>query len=74
MTSSEIFLTYISIILEMSHRNKPIVARQEEKILSGIVVLISGISLSKNINPNCAIGSLKKMSRQLFLGANDDVE
>ena len=28
----------------------------------------------KNINPNCAIGSLKKMSRQLFLGANDDVE
>ena len=28
----------------------------------------------KNINPNCAIGSLKKMSRQLFLVANDDVK
>ena len=28
----------------------------------------------KNINPNCAIGSFKKMSRQLFLVANDDVK
>ena len=28
----------------------------------------------KNGNPNCAIGSFKKMSRQLFLVANDDVK
>ena len=28
----------------------------------------------KNINPNCAIGSFKKMSRQLFLVVNDDVK
>ena len=27
----------------------------------------------KNINPNCAIDSLLKMSRQLFLVSNDDV-
>ena len=28
----------------------------------------------KNVNQNCAIGSFKKMSRQLYLVANDDVK
>ena len=42
-------------------------ARQEDRKLSANFII-------KNINPNCAIGSFKKMSRQLFLVANDDVK
>ena len=63
ITSPEIFLTYISIILEMPHRNNsiyPIVARQEDKKVSAIVGLIIGISLSKTLIQTAQLAHSKK--------------